>query len=107
MNWKKPAFALITLIDLSIAWADKRQWQAGRRTNFQQCGGCHSEKTGESEVGPSLKGLFKKRNLLNGKPATEQNIRLRITDGGDGMPPFQQILSAKEIDQVIAHLRKL
>jgi mono/diheme cytochrome c family protein len=54
-----------------------------------------------------LKGLFKKRNLLNGKPATEQYVRLRITNGGDGMPPFQQILSAKEIDQVIAYLKTL
>ncbi len=46
-----------------------------------------------------MKGLFKKRNLLNGIPATEQNIRLRIITGGRGMPPFEQILSAKEMDQ--------
>jgi mono/diheme cytochrome c family protein len=107
MNWKKPAFALVTLLDLSMAGADKDRVKSDGERIFQQCGGCHREKTGESKVGPSLKGLFKKRNLLNGKPATEQNIRLRITNGGDGMPPFQQILSAKEIDQVIAYLRKL
>jgi mono/diheme cytochrome c family protein len=74
---------------------------------FQQCTGCHRAKASENKVGPSLQGLFKRRNLLNGRAATEQNIRLRIQNGGDGMPPFQQILSAKEIDQVIAYLRKL
>ena len=107
MSWKKPAFALVTILDLSLAWADKDGRKSDGERIFQQCSGCHGEKAGESTVGPSLKGLFKKRNLLNGKPATEQNIRLRITNGGDGMPPFQQILSAKEIDQVIAYLRKL
>jgi len=107
MSWKKPAFALVTILDLSLAWADKDRRKSDGERLFQQCSGCHSEKAGESNEGPSLKGLFKKRNLLNGKPATEQYIRLRITNGGDGMPPFQQILSAKEIDQVIAYLKTL
>ena len=74
---------------------------------FQQCSGCHGEKVGENKAGPSLKGLFQKRRLLNGSPATEQNIRLRIRNGGDGMPSYEQVLSAKELDQLIAYLRKL
>ena len=72
---------------------------------FQQCSGCHGEKVGE-KAGPSLKGLFQKRRLLNGSPATEQNIRLRIKNGGDGMPSYEQVLSAKELDQLIAYLKK-
>jgi mono/diheme cytochrome c family protein len=74
---------------------------------FQQCRGCHGEKAGENKAGPSLKGLFQKRRLLNGSPATEQNIRLRIRNGGDGMPSYEQVLSAKELDQLIVYLRKL
>ena len=74
---------------------------------FQQCSGCHGEKVGENKAGPSLKGLFQKRRLLNGSTATEQKIRLRIKNGGDGMPSYEQVLSAEELDQLIAYLRKL
>jgi mono/diheme cytochrome c family protein len=74
---------------------------------FQQCSGCHGERVRENKAGPSLKGLFQKRRLLNGSPATEQNVRLRIRKGGDGLPSYAQVLSAKELDQLIAYLRKL
>ena len=61
---------------------------------------------GENKAGPSLKGLFQKRRLLNGSLATEQNMRVRIKNGGDGMPSYEQVLSAKEWDQLIAYLKK-
>ena len=100
---------LLAVFGLSLAHA-----QAGKSTDtangeriFQQCSGCHAAKASEGKAGPSLKGLFQKRRLLNGSPATEQNIRLRIKNGGDGMPSYEQVLSAKELDQLIAYLRKL
>jgi len=100
---------LFVVLGLPLAHA-----QSGKSTDtadgeriFQQCSGCHGEKVGENKAGPSLKGLFQKRRLLNGSPATEQNIRLRIKNGGDGMPSYEQVLSAKELDQLIAYLRKL
>jgi cytochrome c len=74
---------------------------------FQQCSGCHSAEAGEKLVGPSLKGLFKKRELLSGTPANERSIRLRITKGGDGMPPYGRLLSAKELDQLVEYLKTL
>ena len=73
MSWKKPAIALVTILDLSLAWADKDRRKSDGERLFQQCSGCHSEKAGQSNVAPSLKGLFKKRNLLNGKPAMQPN----------------------------------
>jgi cytochrome c len=74
---------------------------------FQQCSGCHSSKAGEKKVGPSLKGLFKKSKLLSGKPATEENICLVIKKGGDGMPSFAEVLSADEMVQLVAYLKRL
>jgi cytochrome c len=111
MIGKMALIALVTVLEVRVAPAQAK----GRRSNstsdgkklFQHCSGCHSAETGEKKVGPSLKGLFKKRDLLNGTPATEQNIRFRINRGGDGMPSYQQILSVKEVDQVIAYLRGL
>jgi len=86
----------------------------GRRGNmlpgreiFHQCAGCHEARRGEKEVGPSLKGLFRRSKLRNGKPATENSIRLKIAKGGDGMPPFEQALSPAEMDQLIGYLKSL
>jgi cytochrome c len=90
MIWKMALIALVTVLELRVAAAEAR----GRGSNntsdgqrlFQHCIGCHSPETGEKKVGPSLKGLFKRRDLLNGTPATERNIRFKIKKGGDGMP---------------------
>lgn len=74
---------------------------------FQQCSGCHSAETSERKVGPSPKGLFQKRELRNGTRANERSIRLKIKNGGDGMPPYERILSAKELDRLIEYLKSL
>jgi cytochrome c len=78
----------------------------GRRL-FEQCSGCHSAETSERKVGPSLKGLFQRRVLGNGVPANEHSIRLRIKNGGDGMPSYDRILSSKELDSLVAYLKTL
>jgi len=74
---------------------------------FEQCSGCHSAETDEKKVGPSLKGLFQRGKLRNGKPVTEKNIRSRIEQGGDGMPAFSDLLSDKEKIDLIAYLKAL
>jgi cytochrome c2 len=72
---------------------------------FQQCSGCHSVDTSEKRVGPSLKSLFHKHELANGSPANERTIRRKIRYGGDGMPAYERIFSAKELDDLIAYLK--
>ena len=74
---------------------------------FDQCSGCHSAETDEKKVGPSLKGLFRRSKLRNGKPVTEKNIRSRIEQGGDGMPAFSELLSDKEKIDLISYLKTL
>jgi mono/diheme cytochrome c family protein len=111
MIGKMALIAFVTALEVRVVPAQAK----GRRSNstsdgqrlFQHCSGCHSAETGDKKVGPSLKGLFKGRDLLNGTPATERNIRFKIKNGGDGMPSYEQILSAKEVDQVIAYLKGL
>src|ERR1700693_5259423 len=110
MIWRRTLVAVVTLVISGgvTAHQDKREknTSAGQRL-FQQCIGCHNADTGEKKEGPSLKGLFKKRKLLNGTPANEQSIRLKIKNGGDGMPSYEQILSAKELDQLIEYLKSI
>jgi len=74
---------------------------------FEQCSGCHSAETDDKKVGPSLKGLFQRFKLRNGKPVTEKNIRSRIEQGGDGMPAFSELLSDKEKIELISYLKTL
>jgi cytochrome c len=102
--------AAVTLVTATIVTA--RQEKQGDsipdgQKLFQQCSGCHSAETSERKVGPSLKGLFKKSVLLNGLPANERSIRLRIQNGGDGMPSYGRILSPKELDRLVVYLKTL
>jgi mono/diheme cytochrome c family protein len=109
---RRGIWELLLLVGVLGSFPARAQVSSSRGTAegeriFQQCTGCHGEKAGENRAGPSLKGLFQKHRLLNGSPATEQNIRLRIKNGGNGMPTFELVLSAKELDQLIGYLRKL
>jgi len=73
---------------------------------FEQCSGCHSTDTDDVIVGPSLKGLFKRATLKSGKPVNEANVLEKITMGGNGMPPFDQ-LSDEDKANLIAYLKTL
>jgi cytochrome c len=79
----------------------------GKAVFAQQCVMCHAATTNEKKLGPSLKGLFKKDKLANGKKATEQNIRAQIDSGGGGMPPYKDMLSSRERDDLIGYLKTL
>jgi cytochrome c len=45
--------------------------------------------------------------LVNGKPVNEANVREIINQGGNGMPPYNDILSDQEKDNLIAYLKTL
>lgn len=74
---------------------------------FEQCSGCHATDSDEVIVGPSLKGLFKRAKLKNGKPVNDANVREMISNGGNGMPPFGDSLSAQDKSDIIAYLKTL
>ena len=59
-------------------------------------------------MSPGLKGLFKKDKMTStGKPVTDANIRMKIEEGGNGMPAYKDILSDEEKANVIAYLKTL
>jgi cytochrome c2 len=74
---------------------------------FSQCAICHNADSDEKKMGPGLKGLFKKDKLGDGKKASEANIRARIDDGGNGMPPYKELLDDGQKDDLIAYLKTL
>ena len=72
-----------------------------------QCAMCHSVDTDEKKVGPSLKGLFKKKTLSTGKPANDANVMGQINNGGGGMPGYADTLSADDKANLLAYLHKI
>lgn len=74
---------------------------------FEQCQVCHNTDTDEKKIGPSLKGLYKKEKLKNGKPMNDANVLQVINAGGGGMPSYSDTLSDEEKKNVIAYLKTL
>jgi len=79
---------------------------------FEQCAVCHDPDSDQAKddkkIGPGLKGLFKRDKLAsNNKKVTEANVRARIDEGGNGMPPYKDMLSDQEKDDLIAYLKTL
>jgi cytochrome c len=74
---------------------------------FEQCGVCHSPDSDEKKVGPGLKDLYKKDKMANGKKPTDASVRARVDEGGGGMPPYKDLLSDAEKDDLIAYLKTL
>jgi cytochrome c len=74
---------------------------------FEQCAVCHNATSLEKKVGPGLKGLFQRAKLPSGKPLSDETVTARINTGGDGMPPYKDILSDKERADLLAYLKTL
>jgi cytochrome c len=94
-----------------VSGASGRQEKSGDAAKgkevFEQCSVCHNVDTDEKKMGPSLKGLFKRSKLANGKPVNEENVLDQINKGGNGMPAYADILSADDKANVIAYLKTL
>lgn len=75
------------------------------KTVFDQCAICHNVDSDEEKMGPSLKGLFHKAKMKNGHAVNEESVRAVIKAGGNGMPGYEDLLSAEEMDNLIAYLK--
>lgn len=101
------AFAILTIISCSAPQpngyviADSKAYEVSLFR--QQCAICHGaegegKKLPDGKQVPSLrKGEFKFK--------TEAEIRKQISDGGNGMLPFRDQLTAREIDLLVNLVR--
>ena len=74
---------------------------------FEQCSVCHNVDSDEKKMGPGLKGLYQKPKLKNGKPVTDVNVGAIIKAGGNGMPAYEDMLSATELKDLLAYLKTI
>ena len=80
----------------------------GKQVFNDQCSGCHNADSTDRKVGPGLKGLFQHDKLpISGKNVSVSNVRARIDEGGNGMPPFDQVLSDQDKTALMAYLKTI
>ena len=100
------AVALAAMLTTSNAAAADKPGDANKgKEVFEQCGVCHNVDSDEKKMGPALKGLYKHDKLKNGKKVTDETVKAVINAGGNGMPPYADVLSDEERRDVIAYLK--
>jgi len=100
--------AITGLMVAGLTAADDKKGDAAKgKEVFEQCAVCHNTDNDEKKIGPSLKGLFKRATLKNGKKVTEENVRAMINAGGNGMPSYADLISEAEKTNVIAYIKTL
>jgi mono/diheme cytochrome c family protein len=70
------------------------------------CGGCHNgKKLPIGKQPPVLQGIFQRRFLPSGAPATDSQVFATVSQGRSGiMPAFQDALSSQDIREIIEYL---
>jgi cytochrome c len=97
---------IVVLLALALMAGNKGDTEQGKKV-FEQCAVCHNADTDEKKVGPSLKGLFQRKKLKNGKSLSDENVVAVINSGGGGMPSFADTLSQEEKDNLLAYLHSI
>ncbi len=103
------AVLIAAAMPMSNLLGQAKKGDAGKgKTAFEDnCAVCHNADSDEKKMGPGLKGLFKKDKMVDGKKVTEANIRTRVDDGGNGMPPYKDVLDDQQKEDLIAYLKTL
>jgi cytochrome c len=90
-----------------MAQSDKKGNPAAGKDLFEgKCSDCHNTDSKEAKDGPGLQGV-KDGKLPSGKPATRDNILDLLNKGRDAMPPFKELLSDQQKEDVIAYVLTL
>jgi len=104
------AFLLSELSGCSY-WRSRRAKAVARGNHLfkMHCGGCHGPRRLDLEkVPPDLNGVFARRFLPSGRPATDDVVRSTILTGRGGiMPSFERSLSDEDIQDIILYLHTL
>lgn len=79
----------------------------GRMVYQRHCAICHHATSTTKKIGRGLKGIYKAGEFADGKPVTDQSMRLWIEDGGKDMPQFKNTLRPAQIADLIAYIRTI
>jgi mono/diheme cytochrome c family protein len=77
----------------------------GREIFYYKCWFCHNEFAGPQSA-PDLAGVFERKQLLSGRPTTNDGIKDEIRNGGAGMAAYKYSLSDADLDDLVAFIRE-
>ena len=78
---------------------------AGDAVFRSYCAVCHNAGENWKKVGPPLQGLFRRKQLVTGKPVNEGSVEELILEGGPlRMPGFRHTLSPEQVNELIRFL---
>jgi mono/diheme cytochrome c family protein len=98
----------VAIASFGSAHATDKKGDPGKdKEVFQQCSVCHNADSTEKKMGRGLKGLFSREKMTNGKAPTEENVRAKVDERGNGMPAYKEMLSDDEKNDLIACLKTL
>ncbi|HZW80091.1 MAG TPA: cytochrome c [Candidatus Deferrimicrobiaceae bacterium] len=84
------------------------QQAAGRKIYDDHCDRCHRPYSTKGKKGPGLKGLFQNKYLpQTGLPANDDRVTDIIRNGRPDMPGYSQVMSAQDIQDLLAYLHTL
>jgi mono/diheme cytochrome c family protein len=109
---------VVILISLTGCTAERRKSDAelglnprqadGRRVFDDRCARCHEAYSSRGKKGPSLAGLFKQQYLSkSGLPANDEQVGDIIRDGRTDMPAYGDVLTQKQMEDLMAYLHTL
>jgi len=84
------------------------QQAAGRKIYDNYCDRCHRPYSTKGKKGPGLKGIFQNKYLpQTGLPANDDRVTDIIRNGRPDMPGYSQVMSASDIQDLLAYLHTL
>ena len=80
----------------------------GKAVFDQQCQLCHDALSTDKKMGPGLKGLVQEAQTRHHRQARERCQRARsVNTGGNGMPPYKDMMSDADKADLLAYLKTL
>ena len=83
------------------------QQARGRALYDTYCLRCHEAYISGGRNGPSLMGVFKKKELPSGAPANDERAEEVIWQGRAKMPAFGGKLSREQVQDILAYMHTL
>jgi len=84
------------------------QQARGRKIYDNYCDRCHRPYSTKGKKGPGLKGVFQNKYLpKTGLPANDERMTDIIRNGRPNMPGYSQVLTAQDIQDLLAYMHTL
>jgi mono/diheme cytochrome c family protein len=84
------------------------QQAAGRKIYDNYCDRCHRPDSTKGKKGPGLKGVFQHQFLpQTGLPANDERVTDIIRNGRPDMPGYSPVMSAQDMQDLLAYMHTL